>query len=314
MQIERSESFPSMVKFPRTFFRPFPGLFCSVCLLITLLCCTHGINAAPEWVPDPPNSRWIVLADKVESNGLFQLESTAEGTVQPTRRGGRPCWEVVPTPKEKGGTGGRYWYFHVGKWDDWVKWIGEKEVQLTFVYFDGKPARIHFSYDSRDPQVRVVPQHPGAWRTPEELEGGYLVLTGSNEWKTKTIALPFALFQKRCNGGDFRFGAIPTDSDFALAGVAITRVEARVPGSVAAVERLELPAAFVRGEGVVLEGKRVRFPGRFVQEPGKPIVMEAECATSLQTDERGDLGIDPSASGGAFIRHVVGAEYIFTST
>jgi len=277
-----------------------------------LFLCVSALSAAPDWVPDPEHSRWITLAEKEETHGVFQLLSTSEGTLQPTTRAGRACWEVVPTPKENGGGGGRYWYFHVGDWNEWVKWIGEKDVQLTFVYFDGKPGGVYFSYDSRDQKVKLVPQHVGAWRTAEDLESGHVVLKGSNEWKTKTISLPLALFLKRCNGGDFRFGPVPKDSDFALAGVAVTRVAAKQLDAAPAPDRLELPASFVRSEGVVVEGRRVRFPGRFAQEPGKPIVMEAECATSLQTDGRGELGIDPTASGGAYVHYVVGADYAFT--
>lgn len=278
-----------------------------------IICITASVRlfAAPDWLPDPGNSRWFVLGEKAESNGIFQFDSTSEGTLQPTIRAGRPCWEVVPTPKEKGGGGGRYWYFHVGDWNEWVKWIGEKDVVMTFVYWDGKPEQVYLAYDSSDPKVLLVPHTPGAWRTSEDLQDGYVVTAGSNEWKTKTIKLPMALFQKRCNGGDFHFGPVPSDSDFALAGVAVTRVPRREMKTTEA-DRLELPVSFVRSEGAVIEGRRVRFPGKYVQEAGKPIVIEAECATSLQTDDRGELGIDASASGGAFVHFLTGAEYQFT--
>ncbi len=267
--------------------------------------------AAPDWVPDAPNSRWLELGEKADSQGVSQMPCTSEGTPQPATRAGRPCWEVVPTPREKGGGGGRYWYFLAGDWNDWTRWIGEKDVQVTFLYFDGKPANVAFAYDSSDPSVTAVPQHPGAWRQPEDLKSG-LVLKGSGTWKTLTVPLPMALFQKRCNGGDFRFGPVPAESDFALAGVALTRVPRRAGGGAPPPARLELPLAFVRGEGVLIEGRRVRFAAKFVQEPGKPIVLEPENAAVLQTDGRGDIGRDAAAGGGAFVHFVVSSEIAFT--
>ena len=191
--------------------------------LLGLECFGEPAPPRPAWVHDPATSKWIDLAEEAESHGLFQRLASSEGLTRPTRRDTRACWEIV-APGPKGGP--RYWYFQVGPWADWAAWIGEDDVEVTFVYFDGRPGKIPFAYDSSDATVRSVSGRPGAWRHAEALPDG-LILQGSGQWKIKTVPLPMAIFHKRCNGDDFRLGPIPADSDFAMAGVAVARVPHR---------------------------------------------------------------------------------------
>jgi hypothetical protein len=211
----------------------------------------------------------------------------------------------VQSLRADGGPG--FIYLVAEPWDTVRTWIGEtSELQLTLRYFDGGPGTLLIRYDSSDQRFRLVDSTPpGAWRTPDTLPKGQ-PLTGERKWKTLTVRLPFAYFTKRLNGGDLRIEG--QGKDFALAGIALTRVSKGQEASIAVKQELRV----ARTVGLESFATGARFIGRFVQDGAAPIVMEAELSREISSTQGNGAVFNPQASGGGAAQYIASATYGFT--
>jgi hypothetical protein len=184
--------------------------------------------AAPEWIGDRGNSKWIVFGgekgDAVE-HGLHAQLGGGEGEPVRAERGGVVCARSVRPNGQLG-----YFYLKADAWTEFRAWQGDRDLLLTVHYWDGAPGQLAVLYDSSDARVRHDPYPAGVWRRPDAYPEA-VKLQGSQTWKTLQVRLEFAMFSKRVHGADFRLD--PSSADFALAGVAVTRVpkQAAVPAA-----------------------------------------------------------------------------------
>ena len=273
------------------------------CLLTLSLCLLPlaAAPAAPDWVADAGNSKWIVYGGEkgvAEENGLYAMPG-GEGAPVGAERGGVACAQSL-RPDGKPG----YFYIKADAWNDFRVWQGDHDLLLTLRYWDGAPGQFLISYDSSDPRVRLDPNPPGAWRRPEAYPES-VKLAGTKTWKTLTVRLELAMFDKGDNGGDMRLD--PLCADFALAGAAVTRVP-RQAEPVVVTQNLRVE----KTTGFESFGPGARFAGTFAQQADEPIVMEAELATSLALRDGHTPGADPQASGGGYIHYVASGAWKFT--
>lgn len=258
--------------------------------------------AAPDWVADPANSKWIVFGGEqgiAEESGLHVRPGEAEGNLARAERGGLPCAQSL-TPEGKPG----FFYLLADPWEQFRVWQGDSDLQLTVRYWDGAPGQFIVRYDSSDSRVKMDPYPPGVWRYPDSLQDP-VILTGTKTWKTLTVRLELAMFTKRVHGADLRID--PLCADFALAGVAVTRLP-RQATQVQVTQNLRVQKA----TGFESFGSGARFAGTFAQQADEPIVMQGELCTVLGTRDGHTPGADPQASGGAFLHYVASASWKFT--
>lgn len=272
--------------------------------MIFLLClCAAACLAAPEWIDDPANSRWITFGAGgiTDSQGITLRDKTSEGDLTPATYGGVACGRSL---RANGAAG--YFYLIAEPWDKLATWLGDDGgVLLTLRYFDGAPGFMIISYDSSDPRVKMDPYPAGVWRHPDEYPN-MVKLLGDKTWKTLKVRLQLAYFTKRVHGADIRLD--PLSTDFGLAGAAITRVaKGEDPGMIVKQElRVD------KATGLTPYGKGARFIGAFTQDGDKPIVMEAEQCTTLSTADNRTPEADPTASGGGYIHYVYNASWKIT--
>lgn len=273
-------------------------------LLIGTATIARAVDRPPAWIEDPANSQWILFGGKAgiaETNGLTVRPAGNEGTLTPAERAGAACAQSVI----KGATMG-YFYLKAAPWDTFRKWLGEDcDLLLTVRYFDGAKGTMAIAYDSSDPRVKHPPYPAGVWKFPPEYPRG-VPLKGTKKWITLRTRLPLAFFTKRLHGGDVRIHG--RAADFALAGVAVTRVPKGVDLSLMVKQGLRV-ASWKGGQSF---GSGIRFAGTFVQRGDEPIVMEAELATKLSMEEGHAPGVDPDASAGAYIHFVDSGAWTFT--
>ena len=93
--------------------------------LVTVLCSLTARAAAPDWIEDAADSRWLICGG--ESNGITIREKTGEGDMQPAD-GGLKCL------RPDGGPG--YIYLIAEPWEQFSAWRGDNDVLLTLRYFD----------------------------------------------------------------------------------------------------------------------------------------------------------------------------------
>jgi hypothetical protein len=253
-------------------------------------------------VPDPANSIWLVYGagDRgiAETHGLHMLPDSAEGVLAPVERGGQTVGQSTQP-----GRGLGYYYMLAAPWNDFRVWQGDSDLLLTLRYWDGSPGGLAVRYDSSDPRVRLDPNSPGTWKAPPDYPEG-LRLAGTKTFQTVSMRLPLATFTKRCNGGDFRLDPWPGVTDFALAGVAITRVPHQAE-AMQVTQNLRVE----KTTGFESFGTGARFAGTFAQKADEPIVMEGELATTLALRDGHTPGADPQASGGGYIHYVASASW-----
>lgn len=274
----------------------------TTCLLLGVVIAAPVRGAAPAWLDDPANSRWLVFgaAGILESNGVSLRDGTSEGDLTPAVRGGVACGQSVRSNGRPG-----YFYLISEPWEALSAWLGDSDVLLTARYYDGAAGRMVIKYDSSDPRVKLDPYPAGVWRRPDAYPKG-VQLEGSRTWKTLATRLPYAFLTKRVHGADLRIEG--NAADFALAGVALTRVP---KGDLAdLLVKQELRVARARGFSA---GERIaRFVGTFVQQGDAPILLEAELATSLSLQDGNVPRADRGASGGAYIHYVESASWQLT--
>ena len=276
--------------------------FLALSLLLTLALspCARAL-AAPDWLPDPANSQWLVLGGEkgaAEEHGLSLLPSGGEGDMVRAERGGVACTQSVVASRPG------YFYVKADAWEQFKAWQGGQDLLLTLRYWDGAPGQLAISYDSSDARVKHDPYPAGVWRRPDAYPQT-IPLEGSKTWKTLQVRLELAMFTKRVHGADLRLD--PISPDFALAGVAVTRVP-RQAAQVAVTQDLRVD----RTAGFTSFGQGGRMVGEFVQQAEEPIALEAELANTLSLREGHTVGLDPQASGGAYLHFVESASYKFT--
>jgi hypothetical protein len=177
------------------------------------------VLAAPEWIGDRENSKWILFGGDqgvAEEHGLHAQLGGGEGEPVRAERGGVVCARSVRPNGQLG-----YFYLKADAWTEFRAWQGDRDLLLTVRYWDGAPGQLAALYDSSDARVRHDPYPAGVWRRPDAYPEA-VRLQGSQTWKTLQVRLEFAMFSKRVHGADFRLD--PSSADFALAGVAVTRV------------------------------------------------------------------------------------------
>ena len=260
--------------------------------------------AAPDWLDDPVNSKWILFGGNdgvAETNGIVMRSlKSSEGNLRLAERKGVPCAQSV---RSSGDTG--FFYLEAEPWEQFRAWLGDdSDVLLTVRYFDGGKGKLLVRYDSSDPRVRKPPYPAGVWRAPNAHPKG-VRLDGSKTWKTLRTTLELAFFTKRVHGADLRID--PACKDFALAGVALTRVPKGAGPDLLVKQELRV----ARAAGLVSFGKGARFAGRFEQRTDEPIVMEAELATELGLSSGRAPGAARGASGGAYVHYVESATWVF---
>lgn len=276
-----------------------------------ILCCAvmatpRSVHAAtpPEWLQGGQSSQYLVTkpGGAFEESGIaFRREKdAAEGAIKADTVAAIPCARSI---RQDGSTG--YFYLVTGPWTAFSAWLGDDDVLLTVRYYDGAPGTLVIKYDSSDPRVKCDPYPAGMWRTPDTCPQG-VTLDGSKTWKTFTTRLSYAYFAKRLHGADLRLDA--NTADFALAGVGLTRV----PKGAAAGVLIKQELRVERAQGLNAEGKTACFRGVFTQHGDAPILLEGELATSLSLQEGHSPGLDPAASGGAYIHYVESAVWQFT--
>ncbi len=271
-------------------------------LLLTVWVRPTVASAAPDWVGDPDNSKWIVFGGEkgvAEEDGLHPHLGGGEGDLVRVERGGVVCAQSVRPNGQPG-----YFYLKADPWPEFRAWQGDRDLLLTVRYWDGAPGRLGISYDSSDARVKHDPYPAGVWRRPDAYPQG-VALEGSQTWKTVSVRLELAMFSKRVHGADFRLD--PASADFALAGVAVTRVP-KEAARVTVTQNLGVEKAV----GMESFGSGARFAGTFVQQADEPVVMEAENATSLTLRDGHTPGADPQASGGGYIHYVAAATFRFS--
>ncbi|MHB9130344.1 MAG: NEW3 domain-containing protein [Armatimonadota bacterium] len=274
-------------------------------VLIAFLCLVAAVwGAAPEWVDDPGNSRWIVFGGETgisDSQGITLRDKTGEGDLTTATYAGVSCGRSLV---QNGGAG--FFYLIAEPWDKLSAWLGEDHgLLLTIRYYDGAPGTMTINYDSSDPRVKNDPYPAGVWRHPDEYPQG-VKLDGSKTWKTLKIRLQLAYFAKRCHAADIRLD--PHIADFGLAGVALTRIERGEDPGMIVKQELRVDKA----TGITSFGKGARFVGAFMQDGDKPIVLEGEQATTLSLANGHSPGIDAQASGGGYIHFVDNASWKIT--
>ena len=156
----------------------------------------RGRAVAPLGVIPPPDARAIEVeaTHPPREVGISMPTRDSETRLEPVDRAGRQGWATA-------------WnrfpdrtmvYFDV----DHPAFVDGRQPQarLTFTYFDAGTGTTRLQYDSGDPSVTTVPQHPGAWK-----ELAAIRLTDSGEWKTVTYEVDDAHFANRLNGKDLRW-------------------------------------------------------------------------------------------------------------
>lgn len=277
-------------------------------VILSSLClatCVARATPPTDWPDDPANSQWIVFdgtADAQASNGLTMLPDSVEGNLATTNLAGVTCAQS----RHADGTPG-YWYVKATPWDAFKTWLGTNDVLLTARYFDGGPGTFTVSYDSSDPSVRFDPYPAGVWRKPDAIPQGQ-PLTGDRTWKTLSVRLPLAYFTKRLHGADIRLDGHA--QDFALAGIAITRVPKASEPPI--VMKQELRVA--RATGLTTFNTGARFAGAFAQAGNASIVVEAELASEIIPQQGSGTVSESQASGGGAIQYVGSASYDITVT
>ncbi len=270
--------------------------------LLVWLLCAGMVGAAPDWLDDP-EAKWICFGGEsgiAESAGITLRPAGKEGILTPAERGGESCARSLI-----GGTKMGYFYLVAPPWQEVSEWLGDDELLLTVRYFDGAPGTMYLQYDSADERVRRAPYPAGVWKFPPGLENG-LPLRGNKSWQTLQVRLPLAYFQRRLHGGDIRIHS--RGEDFALAGVALTRVPKEGGPELLMSQMLRVASV----EGMVSFGTGARFAGTFAQNDDGSVVMEAELATDLSIQDGRTLGVDERASGGGYIHFVESATWRFT--
>lgn len=258
--------------------------------------------AAPDWLAEPDNSKWILFGGEqgvAEEHGLYVHPGGSEGSPVRAQRDGVVGAQSVRPDGQPG-----YFYLKADPWPQFRAWQGDHDLLLTIRYWDGAPGRLTIQYDSSDARVKRDPYPAGVWRRPDAYPQG-VALEGSKTWKTLTVRLELAMFSKRTHGADFRLD--PVSADFALAGVAVTRVP-RQAAQVVVTQNLGVE----RAVGMESFGAGARFAGTFVQQADEPVVMEAENATTLTLRDGHTPGADPQASGGGYIHYVAAASFRFS--
>ncbi len=266
-----------------------------LCMLLT------RASAAPDWIPDPTNAKWILFGGEkgiAEENGLYVHPGGAEGEIVGGERGGIPVGLSV---RPGGGPG--YFYLKADPWPQFRAWQGDRDLLLVVRYWDGASGSLFLQYDSSDPRVKRDPYPAGVWRRPEEWPQG-LELKGDKTFKTASVRLPLAMFTKRCHGADFRLD--PNSVDFALVGLALVRVPRQALPVIVTQE-----LAVERATGFTSYGKGARMVGNFVQQADEPVMLEAECAQGLSLRGGHTPGLDAQASGGGYIHYVESSTYRF---
>lgn len=109
----------------------------------------------------------------------------------------------------------RYVYFTV---DDPVYKKGAGgNVMISIVYRDAGPETIVVRYDSKDPNVRVNSNAPGAWKL-----AGRIKIEDTQTWRQADFRLEDAGFEGRMNGCDIRL-EWSEDADAVLAGASLRK-------------------------------------------------------------------------------------------
>ncbi|MDD5707122.1 MAG: NEW3 domain-containing protein [Kiritimatiellae bacterium] len=259
-------------------------------------------QAAPPWLADPANSRWIEFGPGgvSASNGLSALPGGVEGTLVPTNVADTAGALALRPNGEPG-----YVYLAAEPWSVFRNWKGESDLVLTVRYFDGGDGVLRIRYDSSDASIRHDPYPVGVWRTPDDIPDGQR-LRGDGAWKTFTTRLPFAFFAKRLHGGDLRIEGY--GRYFVLGGAAVTRVPKGQEPPVILSQALRV----ARAEGLHSFSAGARFSGPFVQHGAAPIAIEAEMADAIVAQQGDGVIYEPQASGGGAIAHVASASYRLT--
>ncbi len=258
--------------------------------------------AAPDWIADTDNSKWIVFGGEqgvAEEGGLHSQLGGGEGDPVPAERGGVACAQSVRPNGQPG-----LFYLKADAWNDFRAWQGDHDLLLTVRYWDGAPGQFALMYDSSDARVKHDPYPAGVWRRPDAYPEA-VKLEGTKTWKTLTVRLELAMFSKRVHGADLRLD--PAGADFALAGVAVTRVPKQAT-QVLVTQNLRVD----RATGLESFGSGARCVGAFDQRADEPVVMEAENATTMTLRDGHTPGADAQASAGGYIHYVASATWKFT--
>ena len=183
-----------------------------ICLLMIL----SSAGATPQWIPDPADSKWILLGGEtgvLSTHGL-EFVPSGEGVLKSASIEQTPCAHSVMTFSNARGQPG-YFYLRTEKLEEMSAWLGKgHEPLLTVRYYDEAPGSLCVVYDSADYTCRLNSSTPGMGR-----EAGTIRLAGSKTFKTFEARLPLMRFTRRVNGGDIRVQG----KGFALVGAALSR-------------------------------------------------------------------------------------------
>jgi sialate O-acetylesterase len=105
----------------------------------------------------------------------------------------------LPGDQPAAGQSGKPIYAYYRVTDNAFKAGNRPQCVISIVYFDNNTGAIELQYDSSDPQVKVVPAHPGAWKT-----AGIIKLNNTGKWSVLGIPVDDAFLDGRCNGADVR--------------------------------------------------------------------------------------------------------------
>ena len=241
-----------------------------------------------------------VMGEELRDDGVEPIAETGEGKLVRVRRGREFGWVVRKSDRRHGA----YFYFDVDQ-GEFTEWAGGRAVRVRVSYFDGGDGSFSLVYDSFDRGFRLnrnVP--PGAWRPALRVE-----LEGSGAWKTAEAAMPYPYFQDRLNRYDIRINPPARNEQFAVREVALVRTDepARTIEATASV-----PVGIKDAQGLSVRGSYVRQVSHFLPDEDGNVWMEAEEAAGLELQAGKTVGLDPGASGGAYVHFVDSLKATFT--
>lgn len=144
-----------------------------------------GADGIPDFTTSNGAAIGVVMGDAVALFQLYpQVEGGTEGIAVKKAAQGKSGWAIVPTPRERKGTGGRYLYFTCFKTpDEYRVWKGQAGIRMAVEYFDGSKGSLAISYPRADKTWgHLAPESTG------------LMLKGDGVWRTAFFDLPDPAF------------------------------------------------------------------------------------------------------------------------